>query len=178
MAYWRPVSRLNKGVPYYSAQLFKDGELLVGTAKGEVSDTDDYVLFTNDFSGNVSGSLADRSTGHFIEFVSPQKGKTWRFKVEHNRVKFNMGLGGGLGLSGFTARVSGGEGTGEQYHGTGFAEQSALPEKIKQWQIWVVYGIGLGRLRDWVVGRMETRAAQPGDESFVVRRGVGFEPRK
>lgn len=147
MAYWRPVSRLNKGVPYCSAQLFKDGELLVGTAKGEVSDTDDYVLFTNDFSANVSGSLADRSTGHFIEFVSPQKGKTWRFKVEHNRVKFNMGLGSGLGLSGFTARVSGGEVMGEQYQGTGFAEQSALPEKIKQWQIWLVYGIGL--LGEW-----------------------------
>lgn len=82
-----------------------------------------------------------------LEFVSPQKGKTWRFKVEHNRVKFNMGLGSGLGLSGFTARVSGGEVMGEQYQGTGFAEQSALPEKIKQWQIWLVFGIGL--LGEW-----------------------------
>ncbi|KAK1837782.1 hypothetical protein CCHR01_19597 [Colletotrichum chrysophilum] len=147
LALWRPVSRINKGMPYYSAQLFKDGELLVGTAKGDPSATEDYVLLTNDFSGNVSGSLADRSTGQVVHFVSPSQGKTWRFELQHKRRKFNMGLGGGLGLSGFTGSVTGGEVGEEDFRGMGFAEQAALPMEVKQWQIWIVYGIGL--LGEW-----------------------------
>ncbi|KAI1376084.1 hypothetical protein F4677DRAFT_95426 [Hypoxylon crocopeplum] len=147
LSMWRPVSRIHRGVPYYSGQLFKNGELIVGTQVGQVSDTDDYVLLDSDYSGNVTGTLEDRSTGHTVRFVSPQSGKTWHFLVEHKRRKFNMGLGGGKGLTGFTNRVTGGEVGGEQYEGVGFSEQVALPEEIKQWQIWVIYGIGF--LGNW-----------------------------
>ncbi|KAM0323351.1 hypothetical protein ACHAQA_008944 [Verticillium albo-atrum] len=147
LALWRPVSRINKGVPYYSAQLFKNGKLLVGTAKGEPSATEDYVLLTNMFSGNVSGSLANRSTGQVVHFVSPSQGKTWRFELQHKRRKFNMGLGAGHGLSGFTGQVTGGEVGVDDFKGMGFAEQAALPLEVKQWQIWIVYGVGL--LGEW-----------------------------
>ncbi|KAI3317857.1 hypothetical protein HD806DRAFT_513988 [Xylariaceae sp. AK1471] len=170
LTYWRPVSRIRKGVPFYSAQLFKDGELLVGTSGISNNDSNgnndneassefrseknaelqDYATLTHDFGGQVRGNMADRSTGHYIEFVSPRLGgKRWRFLAEHKRKKFDMNMGGGLGLSGFTTRVTGGEVGGDEapMEGFGWSEQVALPLKIKQWQIWIVYGIGF--LGEW-----------------------------
>ncbi|TPX24001.1 hypothetical protein DIZ76_013344 [Coccidioides immitis] len=142
ISYWRPISRLNKGDVYHSAQLFKHGKLLAATQLGEKSQTKDYILFSNDFRGKVSGGLTDKSTGHVLEFISPSRGKTWRFLVEHMRKKFEMGLGGETGISGFTNRVTGGEAGGRQYEGRGFSEQTIFPEEIAKWRIWIVYGIG------------------------------------
>lgn len=161
LTYWKPVSRIQKGVSYYSALLFKDGKLLVGTSgisKNETgvpaedgSDKDaDYATLTHEFGGQITGNMADRSTGHYVEFVSPRlDGKRWRFFAEHKRKKFDMNMGGGLGLSGFTTRVTGGEVGGKEaeLEGFGWSEQVALPLKIKQWQIWTVYGIGF--LGEW-----------------------------
>ncbi|KAI1177829.1 hypothetical protein F4777DRAFT_540503 [Nemania sp. FL0916] len=166
LMYWQPVSRVRKGVAYYSALLFRDGDLLVGTSgiHGNVSAAGrdhndsaprdrgaDYVTLTHDFGGQVTGSMADRSTGHYIEFVSPRLGgKTWRFLAEHKRKKFDMNMGDGLGLSGFTTRVTGGEVGGDDgapLEGFGWSEQVALPMKIKDWQIWIIYGIGF--LGEW-----------------------------
>ncbi|EEP78968.1 predicted protein [Uncinocarpus reesii 1704] len=142
ISYWRPISRLIKGAVYHSAQLFKDGKMLAATQYGEKSQSKDYFLFSNDFNGPVSGGLTDKSTGHVLEFVSPSRDKRWRFLVEHKRKKFEMGLGGESGLSGFTNRVTGGEVGGQQYEGHGFSEQTVFPERIAQWRIWIVYGIG------------------------------------
>lgn len=142
ISYWQPVSRLNRGVSYFSAQLFKDGEVLLATQTGSASDTEDYVLFTDQHGGELSGALHDRSTGHSLEFVSPVVGKSWRFSVEHMKKEFEMGLGGHTGLTGFTNRVTGGETGGLQYEGRALTEQVVLPETIAQWRIWVVLGIG------------------------------------
>ncbi|KAI8945066.1 hypothetical protein F4801DRAFT_584760 [Xylaria longipes] len=163
---FQPVSRIQKGVAYYSALLFKDGELLVGTSgirsnvitgTGKPNDNAggdkdaDYATLTHDFGVQVTGNLADRSTGHYIKFVSPRLGgKEWRFLAEHKRKKFDMSMGGGLGLSGFTTRVTGGEVGGDEaaMDGFGWSEQVALPMKIKEWQIWIIYGVGfLGELK-------------------------------
>ncbi|WEW56049.1 hypothetical protein PRK78_001484 [Emydomyces testavorans] len=142
ISYWRPISRLIKGVVYQSAQLFKDGQMLAATQLGEESQGKDYVLFSNDFNGKIRGGLTDKSTGHVLEFVSPNRGRRWRFLVEHMRKKFEMGLGGESGLSGFTNRITGGEIGGQQYEGRGFSEQTVFPETIAKWRIWIVYGIG------------------------------------
>ncbi|OKL60402.1 hypothetical protein UA08_04450 [Talaromyces atroroseus] len=142
LSYWEIVSRINPGVSYYSAQLFKEGELLVATQIGERSDAQDHVLYTQELGGNVTGLLRDRSTGHVVEFVSPVQRKRWRFLVRNKRKKFEMGMGGGSGLTGFTNIVTGGEVWEKPYEGRGFSEQVTLPDKIKQWQIWLVYGIG------------------------------------
>jgi len=141
-SYWEIVSRIDPGVSYYSAQLFREGELLVATQIGVLSDTQDYVLYTQELGGNVTGRLKDRSTGHVVEFVSPAQRKRWRFLVRNQRKKFEMGMGGGSGLTGFTNIVTGGDEWEKPYEGRGFSEQVTLPEKIKQWQIWLVYGIG------------------------------------
>ncbi|KAK4463581.1 hypothetical protein QBC42DRAFT_324128 [Cladorrhinum samala] len=164
ISYWEPVSRIDASVSYFSAQLFKDGELLVGAQIGNPAnassrrtpggDDGDYVRFTPEFGGDgVSGRLADKSTGRVIEFVSPKRGgKTWRFRHDHVKKMFEMNLGGGKGLTGFVDRVVGGEAdTDESHEGTGFSEQVVLPPEIKQWQIWVVYGIGfLGKWKSTV----------------------------
>jgi hypothetical protein len=79
---------IRKGVPFNSAQLFKDGRMLVGTSgiddgggnnsneasSGFESEKDegqqDYATLTHDFGSQVRGNMADRSTGHYIRFVS------------------------------------------------------------------------------------------------------------
>ncbi|RWA09504.1 hypothetical protein EKO27_g5593 [Xylaria grammica] len=167
LTYWQPVSRIRKGLRYYSALLFKDGELLVGTSgirsnaatRTGSPDEDnvgggwgkDYAVLTHDFSGQVTGEhRRTGSTGHYIDFVSPRLGgKKWRFLAEHKRKKFDMSMGGGLGLSGFTTRVTGGEVGGDEapMEGFGWSEQVALPTEIKNWQIWIIYGIGF--LGEW-----------------------------
>jgi hypothetical protein len=150
ITYWQPLSRVNDWVSYFSANLFKDGELVVGTQVGTGSRDTDHVLFGSEFSGNISGSLADKATGHMLEFVSSVSGRRWRFKHSHQTKMFEMGLGGGKGLTGFVDDVAGGEvGTDEHFEGKGISEQVFLPDKVKQWQIWVVYGIGfLGRWKN------------------------------
>lgn len=150
LSYWQPVSRLADGVSFFSAQLFKDGKLVATSQVGTTSPDADHVLYDPDFTGNVSGRLADKSTGRVISFVSPASGRSWRFLHAHHFKMFEMRFGGGKGLTGFVDHITGGEvGTGEQFVGKGISEQVNLPDEIKTWQIWVVYGIGfLGRWKN------------------------------
>ena len=160
ISYWQPVSRVKGyiGESYYSAQLFKKGDKLVGTQRGtkptkSKDKSEDYVLFQDEMGGEVSGGLPDKNTGHVIEFVSPSQGKTWVFSVQHMKKQFEMGLGGESGLSGFTNRVVGGEVGGAQYEGRALSEQVLLPKTIAQWRIWIVFGIGMfNRGKNFVLG--------------------------
>ncbi|KAH6622499.1 hypothetical protein F5144DRAFT_655754 [Chaetomium tenue] len=114
---------------------------------GEISREADHVLFRPDFTGNLSGSLADRLTGRVLEFVSATSGKTWRFHHAHETKMFEMDcLIEGKGGTGFVTSVQGGElGTDERYDGGGFSEQVLLPEIVKNWQIWLIYGYTFAR---------------------------------
>ncbi|KAL2158316.1 hypothetical protein VTH06DRAFT_4637 [Thermothelomyces fergusii] len=152
ISYWRQLSRVDDWVPYSTGHLFKHGKLVLASQVGTPSRQADYTQFLADFSGNVSGSLADRATGRILEFVSPSTGKTWRFHHRHFATMFEMNFGGGRGLTGFLDKIEGGEvGTDEKFTGQGISEQVMLPDEIKQWQIWVVYGIGfLGRWKNAV----------------------------
>ncbi|KAL9120567.1 MAG: hypothetical protein Q9187_002876 [Circinaria calcarea] len=125
-----------------SDKLFKDGKRLLTTQLGNVFETDDYVLFTDELDGELRSSLADHSTGHVLEFVAPGRGKRWHFLVQHMKKQFEMGLGGDSGLTGFTNRVIGGMVGGTQYEGRALSEQVVLPKTIAQWRIWIVLGIG------------------------------------
>lgn len=152
VSYFQLYSKLDNWVSYLSAQLFKDGQLLVATQVGEISRTADHVLFRPDFTGNVSGRLADSSTGRVLEFVSATTGKTWRFHHDHETKMFEMGFSGGKGGTGFVTNVQGGElGTDERYQGKGFSEQVLLPERVEKWQIWLIYSFStLGRWKNVV----------------------------
>ncbi|KAL8908398.1 MAG: hypothetical protein Q9207_000817 [Kuettlingeria erythrocarpa] len=154
ISYWQPVSRVSghKGQSYPSAQLFYNGEKIMSTRRRGAKDgsgtprknKDDYVLLSDETGGEVKGGLAhDPNSGHVVEFVSPSLGKRWRFRVEHMRKQFEMGLGGASGLTGFTNRVSGKEVGEVQYEGRALSEQVLLAEVIAQWRIWIVFGIGM-----------------------------------
>ena len=151
ISYWEPVSRVNKGVKYYAAQLFHNEELVVSSQIGSVSQ-EDHVLFSDELDGELSGRLADKTTGHVMEFVSPARDQKWRFVIRHIVKDFEMGFGSGTGLSGFANRVVGGEVDGLQYEGRGFSEQVVLPLTIAKWKIWLVFGVGfLQRGKTYVI---------------------------
>lgn len=146
IVYWDLVSRMNRGVKYVSAHLFHHDQLLVGSRAGNVSDHEDYVLATDVYNGEVMGRYKDKNTGHVLEFVSPAQEKRWKFEVQHMITQYEMGAGGGFGMTGFANRVVGGEVDDIQYEGRGQSEQTYWPEYIEQWKIWLVYGAGfLGR---------------------------------
>ncbi|KAH6869497.1 hypothetical protein B0T10DRAFT_418517 [Thelonectria olida] len=152
IVYWDTMSRMGKGGKYVSGHLFHNDELLVGTKVGNVSDKDDYVLFTDNFDGEMSGRYKDKNTGHTLEFVSPTKDKKWRFDLEHIVTQYEMGAGAGFGMSGFANRVVGGEVGGVQYEGKGQSEQTYWPEHIEKWKIWLVWGLGfLGKGKTYVM---------------------------
>jgi hypothetical protein len=87
----------------------------------------------------------------FLKFLT-ESGRKWRFFIQHIKKEFGMGFGKRTGLSGFANRVVGGVVGGTQYEGRAFSEQVVLPEVIKQWQIWIVYGVGfLSRGKNFVI---------------------------
>jgi hypothetical protein len=152
IVYWDLVSRMDRGVKYLSAHLFYDDQLVMGTQIGNVSDTDDYVLATDVFDGEIMGRYRDKNTGHDLEFVSPAKDRRWTFQVQHIQKHYEFGAGGGFGQTGFTDRVVGGEVGELQYEGKGISESTLWPEYIEQWKLWLVSAAGfLGGGKMYVV---------------------------
>lgn len=135
IVYWELVSRVNKGAKYTAGHLLRDDKLLVGTRSANVSGTEDYTQFTDRFGGEVKGSFADQSTGHHLRFVSPAQDKEWSFDIDHMHAFVEFRAPGadengnkGLGQSGFTNRVIGGEVDEEhQYEGRGITEKCRWP---------------------------------------------------
>lgn len=120
--------------------LFKDGEPVMRSnlegshnASSETT-TDsgaDYHLITRHYGGKLHCNWGETSTGWTLDFVSPSTGKHWQFFMEHHTLPFEVDLGGGKGLAGFTEIVSGGEVNGEQYQGGyGVSEQVFLPDSM------------------------------------------------
>lgn len=146
IVYWDLISRMDRGVKYVSAHLFHHDQLLVGSRTGNVSDHEDYVLATDVYDGEAMGRYKDKNTGHVLDFVSSTQEKRWKFEVQHMITQYEMGAGGGFGMTGFANRVVGGEVDDLQYEGRGQSEQTYWPEYIERWKIWLVYGAGfLGR---------------------------------
>jgi hypothetical protein len=142
IAWWDLVSRIDPGVRYISAHLFYNDKVVVGTQLNNVSETEDYALDTDLFDGELHGRYKDKNTGHIFEFVSPSEDKKWSFQLDHMVTQYEMGAGGGFGMSGFANRVVGGEVGGVQYEGRGQTEQTYWPIYIEKWKIWLVYGAG------------------------------------
>ncbi|KAI3396958.1 hypothetical protein diail_11358 [Diaporthe ilicicola] len=140
--YWDVISRMDDGVKYFSGHLFYNDKLVLGSQVGNVSETDDYVKVTDNFDGELAGRFRDKNTGRRFEFVSPSRDKKWTFEMQHMMTQYEMGAGGGFGMSGFANRVFGGEVGDLQYEGRGQSEQTYFPEYIEQWKIWLVYGAG------------------------------------
>ncbi|KAK4150735.1 hypothetical protein C8A00DRAFT_17792 [Chaetomidium leptoderma] len=154
--YWEVVSRgaAHWGKTYVSGHLFHNDQLVVGTRLGNASATDDYIRITANYGGEIHGRFDDKNTGHTLEFGSPGRDRTWRFEMQHTMTQYEMGVGGGDGLSGFANRVFGGEvGDDHQYEGRGQTEQTSFPEYIPQWVAWLIFGVGfLGSGKDYALG--------------------------
>ena len=127
------VSKID-GQTYQGSVLFKDGEpVLQSKLRGPHSESkdEDHHLITRRYGGKVHSHWGDTSTGWTLDFVSPSRGKHWRFELEHHTLAFEVDLGPNKGLGGFTDIVSGGEVGGEQYGGgVGVSEQVFLPEAM------------------------------------------------
>lgn len=144
LSYWQhePRGHASANRTIYSAQLYRDGMLVMSTDQGDAAAVGvDHVLFAAHFSGHVTGSGAPGVAARVIVFVSPQRNMTWRFNIAHKRRQFDMTLGYGKGLSGFAASVVGGEDGQNAEHGSAFVEHTDFPLEFKQWQIWAVYAV-------------------------------------
>jgi len=146
---WENESRLD-GKKYQGSMLFKDGIPLVRarldgtttTSSSSPTNGADHLVMSRTYHSTrnnqgeeeeegVSSSWGDLSTGWKLEFVSPLRGKTWEFYMRHKTKHFELGLGGGKGLAGFTEVVSGGEVGAEQYEGGyGMSELVVLPTSL------------------------------------------------
>lgn len=133
MSLWEDESRID-GQMYQGSVLFKDGEPLVrARLVGNPDDSPDadYLVMSRRYGGARHSNWGDMSTGWALEFVSPSRGQTWQFSLEHKTMPFEVDLGGGRGLAGFTEVVSGGEVGGKQYgDGYGVSELVVLPESM------------------------------------------------
>ena len=124
----RLMSRVDRGVPYASVYLFKDGERIFATQSERISLREEYYSFRKTYHGEVRGSFQDGNTGTVIDLVSPKKGKHWRFEMEHGSIWWNMPTGRtGTGNSGFVDKVYGGEVGREEFEGEGTTGHCQLP---------------------------------------------------
>ncbi|KAF8856704.1 hypothetical protein BDZ45DRAFT_705572 [Acephala macrosclerotiorum] len=119
---------LTPGVTYPSVILWENGQKIFSATLGHVSKTNEYVTLSKTYNGKITGTLADRATGHVLNLVSPETGKHWHFIFEHSVVSFEFALGEGSGGTGFAARASGGEIDGEKYTGVALVEQLVFPK--------------------------------------------------
>ena len=125
------TSWLQKGVRVPSVILAEEGEVVFSSRLTEPSDTQDFFSWEKTYGGKgISGSLSDKATGFVLDLVSPSKGKQWTFLITHKNIYFEYFLGGGVGGTGFTATVVGGQvGTQQQSSGVAVTEVLKLPEK-------------------------------------------------
>ena len=120
-----------KGVKAPSVLLAEDGVKIFSSRLTEPSDTEDFFTWEKVYGGEgITGSLSDRATGFVLDLVSPSQGKQWTFLITHRNLCFEYFLGGGVGGTGFTATVAGGQvGTQRQWTGVALTETLKLPEK-------------------------------------------------
>jgi hypothetical protein len=113
---------------YAAAYLAENGKPIFSANIGYISKSENYVTLSKKYGGEVTGGLADKSTGHVLNLVSPADGKHWHFVFDHTAVSFEFALGEGTGGSGFAAKATGGELDKEKFEGVGLVEQLIFPK--------------------------------------------------
>ena len=131
---WNPISKLDGGATYQSAMLLENGKPIFTAALRESHTTSeskmDHVLLRRSYGGNVTTPFGDASSGWEISFVSPSSAARWDFTASHQSQIFEVALGDGKGLVGFTDSIVGGRVDGEQFSGYAIYEQVELPPKM------------------------------------------------
>lgn len=119
---------------YATAFLSKNGKPIFRANINYISKSENHAVLSKKFGGEVTGTLADKSTSTILNFVDPKAGKHWNFVFEYTALSFEFALGEGTGGSGFAATASGGElGPDEvykkKYDGIGLVEQLVFPKE-------------------------------------------------
>ncbi|KAM7200668.1 hypothetical protein V8F20_005170 [Naviculisporaceae sp. PSN 640] len=89
-------------------------------------------LYAGDLKGATTDALADKVTGIEVVLESPQRGKNWKFVVEHLKVGFEYVLGEGVGGTGYSGLASGGllgQHDEMKWKGPAFTEVMRFPKK-------------------------------------------------
>lgn len=128
---WEFESWREKGLQVPSVLLAQDGKKIFDSRLAEPSETEDFFTWRKVYEkGGVTGSLSDKATGFVLDLVSPTQGKQWTFSISHKNVYFEFFLGEGVGGTGYTASVIGGQvGSQKQWSGVGVTEILKLPER-------------------------------------------------
>ncbi|KAK3369533.1 hypothetical protein B0T24DRAFT_580545 [Lasiosphaeria ovina] len=131
LTFWDFESWLYKGLHVPSVVLAEDGAVVFDSRRTEPSETDDFFTWSKLYdTEGVTGKLRDKATGFVIDLSSPTRGQQWTFLVTHKNVYFEYFLGGGVGGTGYTATVIGGQvGMQRQWAGVGVTEVLKLPEQ-------------------------------------------------
>lgn len=131
LSFWEFESWLEKGLQVPSVILAEDGKNIFDSRRTEPSDTEDYFTWQKVYDKDgFSGTLKDKATGFVLDLNSPSRGKQWTFIVTHKNIYFEYFLGEGVGGTGYTATVVGGQvGTQRQWSGSGVTETLKLPVK-------------------------------------------------
>jgi len=131
LTFWDFESWLEKGLQVPSVFLAEDGKRVFDSRRTEPSEAEDYFTWRKVYDKDgVSGSLSDKATGFVLDLSSPTRGKQWTFIVTHKNIYFEYFLGEGVGGTGYTATVVGGQvGTQRQWSGSGVTETLKLPER-------------------------------------------------
>jgi hypothetical protein len=133
LSFWEFESWLEKGLRVPSITLAEDGVPIFNSRRTKPSEEEDYFEWQKVYEkdgGGITGSLKDKATGFVLDLSSPSRGKQWTFLVTHKNVYFEYFLGEGVGGTGYTATVVGGQiGTQRQWDGVGVTEILKLPVK-------------------------------------------------
>ncbi|SPO07539.1 uncharacterized protein DNG_10233 [Cephalotrichum gorgonifer] len=131
LSFWEFESWLEKGLRVPAVVLAEDGKQIFDSRRTEPSDTEDYFTWEKVYEGEgVAGTLKDKARGFVLDLNSPARGKQWTFIVTHRNIYFEYFLGEGVGGTGYTATVVGGQvGTQRQWTGSGVTETLKLPVK-------------------------------------------------
>ncbi|KAI2635286.1 hypothetical protein GGS21DRAFT_74375 [Xylaria nigripes] len=123
-------SHIREGLVVPSVLLAKDGETVFSTRRTTSSETEDHLQMRKiyDQDGFTTKALDDKATGFELVLNSPRRESSWAFNVTHRNIGFEYPFGGGLGSTGYSGVVKGGQVGGEAWEGPAFSEIMNFPK--------------------------------------------------
>jgi hypothetical protein len=139
---WHTFSKTDPRIEYQSAMLLENGEPVFNAwtdPNNPNKSLKNHVVLRLNMGGKVHSDFLDQSTGWTIEFVAPETGNRWSFKLEHMSVAMDINFGKSSSATYFVDSVVGGAIVEEKFTGYALSEQTFFPEKLGfdfLYQIW------------------------------------------
>ncbi|KAH8596199.1 hypothetical protein B0O99DRAFT_686243 [Bisporella sp. PMI_857] len=100
LTYWEPKEQAS-GLIRPSAFLAKDEPKILSAQTERTSQIENYTTFSKLEGSQLQGGLADNTTSYKLDYTAPSERKHWQFILEHKNIEYELGMGGGSGLTGF-----------------------------------------------------------------------------